>query len=66
MCGRFTLRTSAAEVAKAFELPLFDTSQIEWTPRYNIAPTLSILTLPVNPLANSPRHAAPDCIEPRA
>jgi putative SOS response-associated peptidase YedK len=41
MCGRFTLRTPAREVAEAFglaELPLFP-------PRYNIAPTQPLLAV---------------------
>jgi putative SOS response-associated peptidase YedK len=41
MCGRFTLRQSSAEVRKNFDLdavPAFD-------PRYNIAPTQSVLAL---------------------
>jgi putative SOS response-associated peptidase YedK len=45
MCGRFTLRTSAAEVAKTFQLQstLFDLA-----PRYNIAPTQQIAAVRAN------------------
>jgi putative SOS response-associated peptidase YedK len=41
MCGRFTLRTSAQEVAKTFgliEVPVFRL-------RYNVAPTQQVLTI---------------------
>ena len=41
MCGRYTLRTLAAELAEFFDLfrdPV-------WAPRYNIAPTQSVLVV---------------------
>lgn len=38
MCGRFTLRTPARDVARAFGLDLLD----DWPPRYNVAPTQSV------------------------
>lgn len=38
MCGRFTIRTPAKEVAKAFELDDFPM----WEPRYNVAPTQTV------------------------
>jgi putative SOS response-associated peptidase YedK len=41
MCGRFTLRTSAADLAKIFEL----LREPNWVPRYNIAPTQSVLAV---------------------
>ena len=43
MCGRFTLRGSAAEVAEFFQLlrDLFDWNQ----PRFNIAPTQTVLAV---------------------
>ena len=43
MCGRFTLRASGAEIAEFFELmgELFDGSQ----PRFNIAPTQTVLAV---------------------
>ncbi|HLW64286.1 MAG TPA: SOS response-associated peptidase [Gemmataceae bacterium] len=41
MCGRFTLKTPAAQVKTA--LGLFDVPEL--TPRYNIAPTQSILAV---------------------
>ncbi len=39
MCGRFTLRTPAHEVAKAFRLPA---TLLELAPRYNISPTQQV------------------------
>ncbi len=43
MCGRFTLRASSSEIAKFFDL-LRDL--VEWDgPRFNIAPTQSVLTI---------------------
>ena len=43
MCGRFTLRASPAEIAEFFEL-MRDLA--EWDrPRFNIAPTQSILAV---------------------
>ncbi|HUY36931.1 MAG TPA: SOS response-associated peptidase [Pirellulales bacterium] len=38
MCGRFTLRTPAGDVAEEFALPAL----LDLAPRYNIAPTQSI------------------------
>jgi putative SOS response-associated peptidase YedK len=36
MCGRYTLRVSAAEMSEIFDaIGLHD----DWTPRYNVAPT---------------------------
>ena len=43
MCGRFTLRTSPQEVAKAFQLADADVSV--FSPRYNIAPTQQVLAI---------------------
>ncbi len=43
MCGRFTLRASLAEVAEFFELTRLP--EWEWAPRYNIAPSQSIVAL---------------------
>ena len=43
MCGRFTLRASASEIAEFFELMR---DLVEWDqPRFNIAPTQSILAV---------------------
>ena len=43
MCGRFTLRASRSEIAEFFELMR---DLVEWdTPRFNIAPTQSILAV---------------------
>jgi putative SOS response-associated peptidase YedK len=44
MCGRFTLRTPAAEVASLFDV--LDMPALP--PRYNVAPTQSILTIGFN------------------
>lgn len=42
MCGRYTLRRTAEEVAEAFDAPPLD--DLEWSgPRYNIAPTQDAL-----------------------
>jgi putative SOS response-associated peptidase YedK len=38
MCGRYTLRVSPAEMAEIFEA----LETIEWSPRYNIAPTQTV------------------------
>jgi len=35
MCGRFTLTLSSKEVAEILNI----TEEMDWTPRYNIAPT---------------------------
>jgi putative SOS response-associated peptidase YedK len=41
MCGRYTLRVSPAELAE-----IFDTLRtIEWSPRYNIAPTQTVVAV---------------------
>lgn len=45
MCGRFTLRASAHEVAKAFQLEL----DFELTPRHNIAPTQQVAAIRFDP-----------------
>jgi putative SOS response-associated peptidase YedK len=47
MCGRYTLHTSPAELAEIFGL----FRESDWSPRYNIAPTQSVLVI---------RHAAHD------
>ncbi len=41
MCGRYTLRQTSTELAEFFEL----FHEPAWTPRYNIAPTQSVLTI---------------------
>src|SRR5262245_44109031 len=41
MCGRFTLRTSPAEIAEAFAL----LREPETVPRYNVAPTQLIAVI---------------------
>lgn len=40
MCGRYTLHSSAAEIAEAFQLDLAELPDLR--PRYNIAPTQSV------------------------
>lgn len=41
MCGRFTLRTTGEEVARQFQLDLFE----ELRPRYNVAPTQEVASV---------------------
>jgi putative SOS response-associated peptidase YedK len=41
MCGRFTLRTSAADLVEIFEVA----RSFELTPRYNIAPTQTVAAI---------------------
>jgi len=41
MCGRYNLRTPASELVEFFELH----APPVWTPRYNIAPTQSVLAI---------------------
>src|SRR5215471_3842270 len=38
MCGRYTLRVSPAELAEIFAV----LKSIEWSPRFNIAPTQTV------------------------
>lgn len=38
MCGRYTLRVSPAELAEIFSV----LNEIDWSPRYNIAPTQTV------------------------
>ena len=45
MCGRFTLRTPAPKLVELFRTPEFPTL----FPRYNIAPTQSVLIVRLNP-----------------
>jgi putative SOS response-associated peptidase YedK len=45
MCGRFTLRTPAHEIAKQFQLGEVP----DLPPRYNIAPTQDVATVRINP-----------------
>lgn len=55
MCGRFNLRTPVADIAQRF-LPGVDRRSLpEWQPRYNIAPTQSILCV-VQPAVGEPRQ----------
>ena len=44
MCGRYTLRVSPAELAEIFGA----LNQIEWSPRYNIAPTQTVAAVRLN------------------
>jgi putative SOS response-associated peptidase YedK len=46
MCGRFRLSRDEKEIAAHFDI----TEVIEWTPRYNIAPTQQIPTVRQNPV----------------
>jgi putative SOS response-associated peptidase YedK len=41
MCGRYTLRVSPAELAEIFAT----LREIEWSPRYNIAPTQTVIAV---------------------
>lgn len=41
MCGRYTLRASAEDIAREFQLTCIP----PWTPRYNIAPTQDVLAV---------------------
>ena len=41
MCGRFTLTQSAIALTEAFSLE----DVLEWTPRYNIAPTQTVMAI---------------------
>jgi putative SOS response-associated peptidase YedK len=41
MCGRYTLRVSPAELAEIFAV----LNSIEWSPRYNIAPTQTVVAV---------------------
>src|SRR6478672_4804217 len=41
MCGRYTLRVTPAELAEIFET----LREIDWQPRYNIAPTQQVLAV---------------------
>jgi putative SOS response-associated peptidase YedK len=53
MCGRFTLRTTPQEVAKAFQVAVADVPL--FSPRYNIAPTQQVLAIR---LQNGKRRAS--------
>lgn len=53
MCGRFTLRTPAPELARLFGLDRVDPSEL--APRYNIAPTQPIPTVRERPVAGTSR-----------
>ena len=50
MCGRYTLAMSHPELEARFD---FRTSDFSWVPRYNIAPTQSVVAV----LNNGERHA---------
>lgn len=48
MCGRFTLKTPAADLLAAFALPAADARQLElFSPRWNIAPTQRVAVVRV-------------------
>ena len=56
MCGRYTLRTSPAEVAKAFRLA----GIVDFPPRYNIAPTQKVFAIMAEAAEqDAARHASP-------
>jgi putative SOS response-associated peptidase YedK len=48
MCGRFTLRTRPSEWLASFDVE----PQLEWEPRFNIAPSQSILAIRNDPLGD--------------
>lgn len=48
MCGRFTLKQSAAAIAQAFDVP----SVPDLAPQYNIAPTQMVTTVLIDPQSN--------------
>jgi putative SOS response-associated peptidase YedK len=41
MCGRYTLRTKASDLTEVFAT----LNEIEWSPRYNIAPTQTVVAV---------------------
>src|SRR5687768_17325077 len=45
MCGRFTLRTNASGIAKAFQV---DGNVPDLSPRYNVAPTQDVAAVRMN------------------
>ncbi len=45
MCGRFTLRTRLNELSQLYAVE----SQLDWTPRFNIAPSQSVLAIRNDP-----------------
>ncbi|MBM4344196.1 MAG: SOS response-associated peptidase [Deltaproteobacteria bacterium] len=53
MCGRFTQKTPAADLAEAFDLAEIP---VDFGPRYNIAPASQVLVVPNLP---GPRRALP-------
>jgi putative SOS response-associated peptidase YedK len=55
MCGRYTLRHSRAEIARAFELLELP----DFTPRYNIAPTQGIAVVRAAPPAEPSTATSP-------
>jgi putative SOS response-associated peptidase YedK len=44
MCGRYTLRASAEDIAREFQLTCIP----PWTPRYNVAPTQDVLAVRIH------------------
>lgn len=55
MCGRFNLRTPVADIAQRFLLGIDRGPLPEWQPRYNIAPTQSVLCV-VQPAVGESRQ----------
>ena len=61
MCGRFTLRTPAQQLAELFQL-----SEVpDLPPRYNIAPSQDVAAeaYPVNTIVNNPRNDLEECMQ---
>lgn len=46
MCGRFTLRTPAAQLAEFFDIPLADAEALR--PRYNVAPSQQVAAVRID------------------
>jgi putative SOS response-associated peptidase YedK len=57
MCGRYNLRASDRELEEFFRVVW--PPQVEWTPRYNIAPTQTVLAVRLKGDHNSKRELAP-------
>jgi putative SOS response-associated peptidase YedK len=61
MCGRFTLRASAKDIADLFQLEI----QLDLLPRFNIAPTQDVLAIRASGFSDGPNTNSREAVKLR-
>ena len=61
MCGRFTLRASAKDIADIFQVEI----QLDLLPRFNIAPTQGVLAIRASGSSGGPNTSSREAVNLR-